>query len=199
MTSLTRSGVTVSEAPLCKTIDLRTKDMTDAGQALAWTFTATALVLTAGRFIIRYKRTSHKLQLDDVLHGLAALVLVAYITTYTISFSFLYPFMPHGIEPAEPPSDASLASFIHRVITISATFWVTIYLIKFSFLVFYYTLFGILKEFIIAWWIVLAYTIVTFLANFIAIFWSCGTPEDLFNLRESTTPPRRHNDRARMI
>ena len=150
---------------------------------MAWTFTGSALVLTAGRFIIRY-RTLRKLQLDDALHGLAALVLVAYVVTYTISFPSLYPFLHQGPEAVEPPPDIELDRFFHRAIAISATFWVTIYLIKFSFLVFYRTLFGILSSFMVAWWIVFVFTIVTFSANFVAIFWVCGTPEDLFQPRK---------------
>ena len=143
-------------------------------------------MLTAGRFAIRY-RTMHKLQLDDALHGLAALFLIAHITTFTIAFPLICSLaysLVHielGVDDAKPPSASDINRSNRLGVAVTVTLWFTIYLVKFSFLAFYRKLFGVFREFMIAWWIVLAFTVATFLANFIALFWCCGAPKDLYN------------------
>jgi len=160
--------------------------------ALAWTFTAAATVLTVGRFAIRYvirNATFRSLQIDDIFHGLACLVLIGYIITYTIAFPLNYKveFFEAGLSTIEPTL-AELDHYFHLIIAVSATFWIINYLVKFSFLTFYRTLFGVSREFMRAWWCVLAFTIVTFMANFISVFWACGTPRDLFIVSKCVSP-----------
>ena len=144
-------------------------------------FTGAAVVLTVGRYAIRLK-TIKTFQADDYVHGLALVVLIGYISTYTAMFPLNYSveFWVAGL--GEQPSDSDLTRYFHLEIAVSLLFWVVIYLVKFVFLLFYRLLFGISKGFMCAWWIVSAFTVVTFLINFISVFWACETPRYLFVL-----------------
>ncbi|KAL8792373.1 MAG: hypothetical protein Q9195_005076, partial [Heterodermia aff. obscurata] len=57
--------------------------------AITWVFTGAGIVLTAGRYAIRL-RTVKKLQADDYVHGAALLVLIGYVSTYTVMFPLNY-------------------------------------------------------------------------------------------------------------
>ncbi|KUJ16890.1 uncharacterized protein LY89DRAFT_707319 [Mollisia scopiformis] len=152
--------------------------------ALTWIFTATALLLTAGRYGIRYRLRREffrAFQLDDFFHGLACLALIGYMITSNLAFSLEYKIAADssGFSSEEPTVD-DLSRYFHFIIAISAIFWVVQYLVKLAFLAFYRSLFFISDGFMRAWWCVLVFTLVTFLANFISVFWSCGAPKNLY-------------------
>ncbi|KAK6593133.1 hypothetical protein ACHAPC_004623 [Botrytis cinerea] len=156
--------------------------------ALTWSFTGVAVALTAGRYTIRW-RGFHKFQIDDIIHGLACLVLIGYCITYTIAFPLNYKveFFVAGLSN-EVPTPAEMDSYFHFIIAVSATFWIINYLVKFSFLTFYRLIFGVSKKFMIAWWCVFGFTVVTFFINFISVFWACGKAEDLYVIAKCTSP-----------
>ena len=113
---------------------------------------------------------------------------MAHIITFTISFPLIYSLAHIEVEvdDPKPPPAVDIDRAIHLGVTVSVTLWFTIYLVKFSFLTFYRKLFGVFSEFMVAWWIVLVFTAVTFLADSVAVFWACGTPEDFYNASEPT-------------
>ena len=140
-------------------------------------FTGIGTVLTVGRYAIRFK-TINELKADDYVHGLALLALVCYVSTYNVMLPLNSESLTAGAQ--EQPLDSDLKRYARLVVAVSAQFWVVIYLVKASFLLFYRLLFGVSQNFMKAWWAVNAFTTVTFFINFLAVFWSCGAPSHLF-------------------
>ncbi|KAL8787522.1 MAG: hypothetical protein Q9213_002180 [Squamulea squamosa] len=149
--------------------------------ALTWVFTGAGIVLTAGRYAIRLK-TVKSLKMDDYIHGAALVILVGYVSTYTVMFPLNYSveFWVAGL--GKGPSVTDLKRYFRLEIAVSLLFWIIIYLVKFSFLAFYHLLFSVSRKFMRAWWPVCAFTVVTFLINFISVFWACEAPRQLFAL-----------------
>ena len=108
-------------------------------------------------------------------------MLLGYVSTYTAGFprDYQVEFWAASKE-GPPPSVGTLDLYVRSIIAVTLQFWVCIYLIKLSFLLFYRRLFGVSRDFMKAWWAVLAFTAVTFLACFLATLWSCSTPSQLF-------------------
>lgn len=104
------------------------------------------------------------------MHGVALVVLIGYVSTYTAMFPLNYSVEFWVAGSGEQPSDSDLRRYFHLEIAVSLLFWVVIYLVKFVFLLFYRLLFGVSKAFMRAWWIVCAFTVVTFLINFLSSF-----------------------------
>lgn len=144
-------------------------------------FTGTGILLTAGRYAIRQK-TVQSLKADDYIHGLAQVLLIGYVSTYTVMFPLNYSveFWVAGL--GEEPSAFDLRRYFHLEIAVSLLFWIIIYLVKFSFLALYRFLFGVSRNFMRAWWLVAGFTALTFLINFISVFWACEAPRRLFIL-----------------
>lgn len=150
-------------------------------QAVAWTFTATGIVLTIGRYIIR-KSTLGKFLFDDYIHGFAVIVLIAYISTYTVLYPMSNAVELWGLKQGPKPSSASLIKFIHLEIAGEFLFWVVLYSVKFTFLIFYRHIFGVSSTFRKYWWGVFIFTCIAFCANFLTVLWTCGTPSQIFVL-----------------
>ncbi|MCJ1383475.1 hypothetical protein MMC17_006589 [Xylographa soralifera] len=142
-----------------------------------------AIVLTAGRYAIRGWML-RKLDWDDATHLLALVVLVAYVATYTAMFPINYAVEDWVTGNGEMPSAAVLELYLHYEMAVWLLFWVIIYLVKFSFLLFYRSIFGVSRMFTKAWWAVTIFTFLTFWACFFAMFWSCNTPSLLFIVEE---------------
>lgn len=86
------------------------------------------------------------------------------------------------------PTEAQL-SYINKVSNVNvAFFWLTIYFVKASFLALYWAIFEVSTKFRLAWMVVTAYTLISFLITFLAIFWSCGKPSQINNLGMSLLP-----------
>ena len=134
-----------------------------------------AVCLTVGRFIIR-KRTLGKLHLDDYLHGFATAVLLAYIGGYTALYPLSMAVELWGKKQGPEPSRELIIRFLHLEVAGEILFWVILYTVKFSFLIFYRHIFGVSHLFMKYWWGVVAFTSVAFLAAFLTVFWTCGTP-----------------------
>ncbi len=148
-------------------------------------FTGAGIVLTIGRYAIRLK-TVKGLKADDYIHGVALVVLIAYVSTYTVMFPLNYSveFWIAGLRAR--PSESDLRRYFYLEIVVSLLFWIVIYLVKLVFLLFYRFLFGVSKIFMRAWWSVCAFTVAAFLVNCISIFWACEAPRYLFVLGELT-------------
>lgn len=147
-------------------------------------FYGAAVALTVGRYVIRVQHVK-KLQLDDYFHGFSLIVMLGYMITYTVMFPLNYSveFFAAGIGP--PPSNEYLNRYFHLEIAVSLLFWVVIYGIKFTFLVFYREIFGVSQIFIRIWSAVVVFTIITFWLCFISVLWACGTPVQLFVVGKS--------------
>ncbi|APA13286.1 hypothetical protein sscle_10g080560 [Sclerotinia sclerotiorum 1980 UF-70] len=150
--------------------------------ALAWTLFCISTVITFGRFYIRWEKTK-RLHLDDAFNGFALAALVGFIVTYQIYLPIQYNYQLYALGiGGYLPSDGQLLYVQNVSIVNVAFFWVTIYLVKASFLSLYWALFSVSNSFRKWWFVVAAYTLISFLATFLAIFWSCKTPTQLENL-----------------
>ncbi|MCJ1389046.1 hypothetical protein MMC18_001900 [Xylographa bjoerkii] len=142
-----------------------------------------AIILTAGRYAIRGWML-RKLDWDDATHLLALVVLIAYVATYTAMFPINYAVEDWVTGNGEMPSVTDLELYLHYEMAVWLLFWVIIYLVKFSFLLFYRSIFGVSRTFKKAWWVVIVFTFLTFWACFFAMLWSCNTPSQLFIVEE---------------
>ena len=164
-------------------------------QVLAWVFTGSGVALTAGRYIIRLK-TVKSFKADDYVHGLAVFVLLCYVSTYTVMFPLNYSVEFWIAGTGKPPPESDVRRYFHLEIAVSTQFWVVIYLVKLAFLLFYRSIFGVSQLFMKAWWLVTVFTLLTFLTNFITVFWACEAPRHLFVLGMSSKPKLKNNGEA---
>lgn len=122
-----------------------------------------------------------KLDWDDFTHGLAVCMLLGFASTYTASFARDYTIELWVFEGVgQWPSNSEFELYSRSVLAVSLQFWLCLYLVKLSFLLLYWRIFGISQNFMKVWWIVAIFTLVTFLVNFLAPLWSCNTPAQLF-------------------
>ena len=148
---------------------------------MAWTLTFVGLALTFGRFVIRM-RTKSSLKSDDFTQCFALLILIIYMAMYSALFPLTMELQLYSLKMGPKPSTAHLHKFFHLLVPTEIFFWVVIYLVKLTFMLLYQQIFGVKKKFMVFWWIVLTYTILTFIAAVLTVFWSCGSPSELFSL-----------------
>ena len=143
------------------------------------------IALTAGRYAIRLQ-DSRKLQWDDAIQGLALAVLIAYCATYATHYQLYYDVEYYAAGTGPSPSTSDIIVYFKTEVAVTMLFWVIVYLVKFAFLMLYRTIFWINPLFRKAWWVVAAFTGLTFLLCFISSLWGCGKPSDLFIPGESS-------------
>lgn len=149
---------------------------------MAWTLTTIAFCLTLGRFYIRWWKIK-QLQLDDLFNGLALISLLCFIATYQAYLPIQYNFQLFLLGLGGYDVDDDQLLYIQKLnIANVVFFWMTIYLVKATFLALYWALFSVSKTFRVAWICVAMYTLISFLVTFFAIFWSCGTPSQIANV-----------------
>lgn len=122
-----------------------------------------------GRFRIRLKRNG--LKLDDVFNGLALVALIAFSAVNQVRLDF-----PDGAYSASQYSTLYTYALIQGMLG-----WVTLYLVKASFLTLCQSIFGTLRTFRRVWWIVTIYTFITFWPIVFSQVWQCGDPSHPIN------------------
>lgn len=137
------------------------------------------MALTAGRYLIRMKTVGH-LKWDDAVHGIAVVVMIGYSASYTILLRITYPLKLRVTGVNGVSSDDDQIRHYHLEFVSILLFWIAIYAIKFSFLLFYRDIFRISHRFMKAWWAVFAFTWLTFLVCILLLLWGCGRPQDIF-------------------
>ena len=150
-------------------------------QAVSWTFTSLAILLSFGRFIIR-KRMFAKLQPDGWSHAFALGILIPYMSLYTVLFPLTIAVGLFGAKKGPKPSQETLQRFFRLEVIGQFLFWTVLYAVKLTFLLLYRQIFGINKVFVRWWWAVSTYTLVAFLACFLTPLWICGNPSEIFLL-----------------
>lgn len=150
----------------------------DNPQALMWSLTALATLLTAGRYAIRWK-VRHRFYMDDYAH-LNALVWL-FIMTAIIQTMFppatLVVLGPKNV----PPPPAAFVEFRKLQTAMNIAFYISQWSVKFSFLFFYRELFWVSDRFRISWWIISVYVFLTFWAVFAGMLTLCGSAADISN------------------
>lgn len=109
--------------------------------------------------------------------------LIVYMALWSVLFPISNAIQLYSVGQGSKPSNSELEKFLRLVVPSEILFWVVLYLVKFTFLLLYRQIFGVNKQFKKYWWAVFAYTFITFWAAFLTVFWTCGTPSKLFNLR----------------
>jgi hypothetical protein len=150
--------------------------------AIAWTMFSLDTVLTAGRFWLRWRKIG-KIGWDDILNGIACVFLLGFMITYQLYLPITYNAELYALGLSDTPPDPNDFEWVLKMnVANIILFWCTIYTVKASFLALYYLIFNPSRAFRIAWWSVAAYTVLSFLITFLAVFWHCQSPPDVVDL-----------------
>lgn len=142
--------------------------------AVSWVFTGLAILLTGGRYWIRYKIIK-RLSWEDVAHLMGLLLLIAQVSILSWAASSIYGnvYLKAG-DNVHFETDNLV--FVRLNVAGVLITWCCLYAIKMSFLLLYHHIFQISKTFIRAWWTVLAIVILTFLILIAGSLTLCGSP-----------------------
>ena len=157
-------------------------------QAIAWTLCSIAIVLTFGRFAIRWQKIQ-RLQWDDYLNGAALGCLIAFVATYQVYLPVQYELELDSLGlGTDVPSDDQQVFILKVELANELLFWFTVYFVKASFLASYWIIFNVAPGFRKLWWGVTVYTVVTFLIIIPASAWQCGDPAKYADLVQCSLP-----------
>ena len=145
--------------------------------AVSWLFTGLAVLLTAGRFGIRYK-IIERLSWDDAAHLLGLLLLIAQVSIVSAEASIIYPSTVYDVGD-DDRYEAEHLLFVRLNVAAVLVTLCCIYAIKMAFLLLYHRIFHISHRFIQAWWIVLGVVSLTFCILVVGYLTQCGSPSDL--------------------
>lgn len=154
---------------------------------MAWTTTIIALLFTLGRFIIHY-RNRKRLGWDDILNGIAAIFMLAFIGTWQsfVPAEYQAQLYSMGLSDAKPVVHKEL--FQRFNLANAILFWCCIYSVKASFLALYWSIFEVSSGFRIAWVLSSIYIGASFVATILVRIWVCGHPKDVFNQSKIPKP-----------
>lgn len=145
--------------------------------AISWVFTGLAVLLTGGRYWIRYKIIK-RISWEDAAHLMGLLLLIAQVSIISWAASSIYGNVNLEVgDDVHFKADHSL--FVRLNVAGVLLTWCCLYAIKISFLLLYHHIFQISKTFIRAWWIVLAIVILTFWVLIAGSLTQCGSPQAL--------------------
>ncbi|KAL8763275.1 MAG: hypothetical protein Q9194_007388 [Teloschistes cf. exilis] len=132
-------------------------------QALLWTLTAIAILLSVGRFTIRYA-TAGRFYWDDASHLLSVLLLIGLASAYTHGFPYSARIARIGLkkEKAPPLTDPFYHKYLQLRLTVTLLVFMVLWSVKMTFLIFYRLLFDVSRLFIRLWWAAVALTFATF-------------------------------------
>lgn len=126
-------------------------------QAVSWLFAGLALALTAGRFWIRAK-VIKSFQWDDAAHPMGLLLLLTQVSIVSVAASMVYQLDEYAVAPT---GEKEIFFFLRLDLAGLLVAWSCVYAIKAAFLLLYRRIFQISKVFTRAWWITLAFVLVT--------------------------------------
>ena len=151
-------------------------------QALLWTFTTIAILLSVGRFAIRYI-TASRFYLDDASHLLSLVLLIALAGTYTAGFPYSARIARIGLkkEAAPAPTDPFYHTYLQLRLVVTLLVFMVLWTVKATFLIFYRLLFEVSQTFVRIWWAAIALTFASFWVCIGSTFTICGSASDLYN------------------
>ncbi|KAL8823496.1 MAG: hypothetical protein Q9191_005801 [Dirinaria sp. TL-2023a] len=165
--------------------------------ALLWTFTAVGILLSTGRFAIRYA-TASRFYWDDASHLLSVLLLIGLAATYTTGFPYsarIAKISAHE-EKAPPLTDPFYRKYLQLRLVVTLLVFMVLWSVKATFLIFYRLLFDVSEAFIRVWWAAVALTFATFWVCIGSTFTLCGSASDLYNFEKCSSPKALHDIRA---
>ncbi|KAL9577528.1 MAG: hypothetical protein Q9203_007428 [Teloschistes exilis] len=150
-------------------------------QALLWTLTAIAILLSVGRFTIRYA-TAGRFYWDDASHLLSVLLLIGLASAYTHGFPYSARIARIGLkkEKAPPLTDPFYHKYLQLRLTVTLLVFMVLWSVKMTFLIFYRLLFDVSRLFIRLWWAAVALTFATF---WVCIGKKCSSPKAMHDIR----------------
>lgn len=143
-----------------------------------WMLTAFTILLTVGRYAIRYQ-VRHKFFGDDYAHLFALVWLI--ISSGITQACFAPAEYVVKATPANPPPPEQIVKFRKLQTPLSLSFFISHWAVKLSFLLFYRLLFWVSKSFMRAWWCITLITLATFLVPIAGNITKCGSPRDINN------------------
>lgn len=151
-------------------------------QALLWTLTTVAILLSLGRFAIRYA-TASRFYWDDASHLLSVLLLIALAGAYTAGFPYSARIARIGLkeEAAPPLTDPFYHTYLQYRLVVTLLVFMVLWTVKATFLLFYRLLFEVSWTFIRLWWAAVALTFASFWVCIGSTFTICGSASDLYN------------------
>ncbi|KAI9891963.1 MAG: hypothetical protein M1814_002158 [Vezdaea aestivalis] len=171
--------------------------------ALAWAGVGVAAVLTGLRLWIRISRLK-RLFWDDFWHLVAFALLVA----SAILYMFMCPPLL-GITKFTQTGNFGVVDshffantvpwYLRLQFTSMGLFYSCIWSIKLSFMMFYRRFFKDLRDHMIAWWIILAITLLTYLGAWLCMMYATGRPQNFFNLYSAIQPAGIHGTRISLM
>lgn len=122
-----------------------------------WTLTGLCVLLTVGRYAIRFK-VSLRFYKDDFAHLCALAWLVIFCAVTQALFTPTQIMLKSLVHEVEPPL-ATISEFCKLQTAQGASFYFLHWTVKLSFLLFYRELFWVSQTFIRAWWCVTAFVL----------------------------------------
>ena len=156
-------------------------------QALLWTLTTIAILLSLGRFAIRYA-TASRFYWDDASHLLSVLLLIALAGAYTAGFPYSARTARIGLkeEAAPPLTDSFYHIYLQYRLVVTLLVFMVLWTVKATFLLFYRLFFEVSRTFIRLWWAAVAFIFASFWVCIGSTFTICGSASDLYDF--STQP-----------
>lgn len=145
--------------------------------------TAAAIVVSTGRYVIRYA-IRKRFGWEDLSHLLALVTMIGTIACYQAFLPNVYYFIQVERELVRPPSQRELLELYIRdwklQYTTTVLWLATTWLVKLSFLLFYRDLFRVDRNFMRAWWAVLTVIFLTWWTCIAGTVWvmNCGSLKD---------------------
>ncbi|KAI4235525.1 MAG: hypothetical protein LQ352_008083 [Teloschistes flavicans] len=165
--------------------------------ALLWTLTALAILLSLGRFTIRYA-TARRFYWDDASHLLSVLLLIGLASAYTHGFPYSARIARIGLKKEKPPplTDPFYHKYLQLRLTVTLLVFLVLWSVKMTFLIFYRLLFDVSRTFIRLWWAAVALTFATFWVCIGSTFTLCGSASDLYDFKKCSSPKAMHDIRT---
>lgn len=151
-------------------------------QAVSWSFTGVAVLLTGGRLWIRCT-VIRRLSWDDGAHMLGLLLLLAQIAIVSGASPLMYRLLEYPDFESSPQGDVRV--FVRLNAAAVMVSWCCLYAVKNSFMLLYRQIFQVSQVFIRAWWTVLTFTILTFWVSIAGFITECGRPSALYSYGKS--------------
>ncbi|KAL8920775.1 MAG: hypothetical protein Q9208_006105 [Pyrenodesmia sp. 3 TL-2023] len=157
--------------------------------ALLWTLTSLAILLSAGRFAIRYA-TAGRFHWDDASHLVSLLLLIGLAATYTSGFPYSVRIarINRKEEEAPPLTDPFYHTYLQLRLTVTLLVFMVLWSVKATFLIFYRLLFSVSRLFMLMWWAAVALTFATFWVCIGSTFTLCGSASDLYDFKKCSSP-----------
>ncbi|MCJ1325354.1 hypothetical protein MMC10_002017 [Thelotrema lepadinum] len=153
-------------------------------EALAWTLCLISTTLVLGRYWIRWK-LAQKWGWDDILNGVAAVAFICCVAVFQAGLDIQYALLGFS---ESPPTQSEIDRGMRLDLADNLLFWLTIFFVKASFLATYWKVFSVSRIFRICWWLVAAYTFITFCAIFLSRLWACGQPSEALSFSACSNP-----------